>query len=385
MPSVLFQTLATIAIFLSSLSEAAPLDGLTKRADKVIGLDFDYVVGDVQNTTELTKRGDGYDAELINKKSFYLTYLELGSDKQKVGVDIDTGSSDLWVPNSSLYGRPVAQYGTYDSLTSKTSRNTHQPFRIVYGDLSSTLGTYVTDDVTFGGVDLKDFQFAQTFQSSTNVGILGIGLESLEAPVIYGYGNQYTNLPFALKEAGYIDSVKYSLYLNSPSASTGSLLFGGKDLAKIDGELVTLPHSGEDARLDVTLNSITVSGKVIDVTAPVNLDSGTTLTYLSNSVYNAFVKALGGNGQKFAQLPIVDCQQTGNLTYNFDGISIDVPLADIVQPIGFNRCVAQFMGGGQNILGDTFLRYAYLVYDLETKEISMAKAKFTTKSDVVAI
>lgn len=213
----------------------------------------------------------------------------------------------------------------------------------------------------------------------------GVGLASLEAPVLDQYGLGYDNFPVALQKAGFIDTVQYSLYLNSPDALSGSILFGGKDLAKIDGDLVTLPHSGDANRLDVTLGSLTLQGQEISVNTPVNLDSGTTITYLSDDVYNTFVNILGGDGSTYQDLPIVDCQSSGSLSYNFDGITIDVPLANIVQDNGKGECVALFAGGGDNILGDTFLAYAYLVYDLENSAISLAKVKYTTDTNIVSL
>ena len=45
----------------------------------------------------ISKRDNGPITQtLINKNVFYLTYVYAGSNKQKIGVDIDTGSSDLW-------------------------------------------------------------------------------------------------------------------------------------------------------------------------------------------------------------------------------------------------------------------------------------------------
>nr|BAE91902.1 Yapsin1 [Ogataea minuta] len=39
--------------------------------------------------------------ELQNNQSFYKVELEVGSDKQKIGVLVDTGSSDLWIMNQN--------------------------------------------------------------------------------------------------------------------------------------------------------------------------------------------------------------------------------------------------------------------------------------------
>lgn len=48
----------------------------------------------------LAKR-DTVTQKLDNEQSLYLADLELGSQSEKVTVQIDTGSSDLWVPSKS--------------------------------------------------------------------------------------------------------------------------------------------------------------------------------------------------------------------------------------------------------------------------------------------
>ena len=381
------KTFAAIALYLSTFVSAAPAPGLSIRAPKVVGLDFETKQGKTLNSTSILHKRDGDDdVTLTNEGLYYIAYLEFGSNGQKIGVDIDTGSSDLWVPDVSLSGQDVGQYGTFDSSSSSSFQDPGLKFLAEYGDKTKTQGIYGLDTVKIGDSTLSNFQFGIADQTTVNNGILGIGLTTLEAPVFDGYGLEYDNLPVALKKAGIIDSVQYSLYLNDPDSKTGSVLFGGKDLAKIDGDLVTLAHSGDAARLDVTLDSLTLQGQNIDVGAAVNLDSGTAITYLSDDVYNSFVSILGGDGSKFQNfLPIVPCTQSGNLSYNFKGITIDVPLSSIVVSTGDGSCAAYFAGGGDNILGATFLPWAYLVYDLENSNISIGKAKFTSDSNIVSL
>ncbi|CAH2352384.1 candidapepsin [[Candida] railenensis] len=380
------KTFAAIALYISTFVSAAPTVGLSIRAPKVVGLDFETKSGKSLNSTSIIHKRDDDEVTLTNEGLYYIAYLEFGSNGQSIGVDIDTGSSDLWVPDVSLKGQKVAQYGTFDSSSSSSFQDPGLEFSITYGDHTTTQGNYGIDTVKIGDASLSNFQFAIADSTSVNNGILGIGLTALEAPVYDGYGPEYDNLPVALKKAGIIDSVQYSLYLNDPNSKSGSVLFGGKDLAKIDGDLVTLEHSGDAARLDVTLDSLTLKGQNIDVNAAFNLDSGTAITYFSDDVYNSFLSIIGGDGSLYQDfLPIVPCQTSGNLSYNFKGVTINVPLTSIVKSIGDGSCAAYFVGGGDNILGASFLPWAYLVYDLENSQISIAQAKFTSDSNIVSL
>ncbi|CAK7893887.1 candidapepsin-8 [[Candida] anglica] len=380
------KTFTAIALFCSTFVEAAPIDGLTKRAPKVLGLDFDVIKKSHHNSTQ--KRSGEYNSPLTNEGYYYITYLEFGTDHQKIGVDIDTGSADLWVPNTSA-NSDVQEYGVYDPSGSSDYQDTGEAFSIKYGDASESTGStgeFVTDLVSLadGSAALKNFQFASVSDTSVDQsGILGIGLTSLEAPVYQGGGSEYPNFPVALKNAGYIDKVAYSLSLNSKEATTGSLLFGGKDTAQYEGDLVVLQHSGETARLDATLNSVDVAGTTIQVSTPYNFDSGTTITILDENTYNSLTSALGATGQVVNGEPIITTT-TGSITYNFDGISIDVPISEIITDTPYGSAL-QVQYSDTAILGDNFLRYTYLVFDLEESTISIGRPTYSSESNIVPI
>lgn len=381
MSSLLTLVFCIIALLLMKGAHAAPYQLLTKRAPGVVGLDFDVHLS--ENATDLVRRGE-YQSALQNARTHYVTYLALGSNKQKVGVDIDTGSSDLWVPDSSLANQKVAVYGTYNPLTSTTSKATGQIFNITYANNIMTLGTFFNDSVSFDGITLNEYQFADATTSPEGNGILGVGPVSDEA--LTKTENNYPNFPVALRNAGFIDKVAYSLYLNNKTAASGSILFGGKDLAKIDGDLVTLKHSGNPTALSVNLKSLSAYGGGILVNAPYILDSGTSYNYFSLPVYNALLEQLGYAGKHFFDgRPYVPCAPTGNLDFEFDGITIGVPLSEILLSDGTDQCVANIYISEYNILGDLFLRHAYVVYNLEDSSIQIGKVKYTTETNIVAL
>lgn len=360
---------------------AAPLDGITARAPNVIGLDFELHVKSPNGT--LVKRGE-YTAPLTNEGPYYITYLNFGTNNQRIGVDVDTGSSDLWVPDFSLSGQPITQYGLYNPYESSNSRNLWEVFHITYVDESQTTGFYFTDDVSFDGATLTGFQFANTYQASSDVGILGVAPVSDEST---GPGeSNYPNFPVALKNAGLIDKVGYSLYLGEIGTSEGNFLFGGKDLAKIDGDQVTLQHSGDLSDLSVNLDSISLLGQTYTSGSAYTLDSGTTSALFEPALYNAILAELGATGQKDHHgSAYVRCEQSGDIVFNFNGISIGVPKSDFSVWDGA-RCVTQIGESTQYyILGDLFLRHAYLVYDLEDLSVQISNVKYTSDTDIVQL
>lgn len=374
------QILALSSIVLPSIV-AAPFDGLTKRAPNVVGLDFEHHVKSANGT--LVKRGE-YTAPLTTEDGYYIAYLNFGSNNQKIGVDVDTGSSDLWVPDFSLSGQPVAQYGLYNPYQSSTSRNLWEVFYISYVDQSQTTGFYFTDDISFDGVVLKSFQFANTYQSSTDFGILGVAPVSDESTS--PLEANYPNFPVALKNAGLIDKVGYSLYLGELGTSEGNFLFGGKDLAKIDGDQVTLQHSGDLSALSVNLDSISLLGQTYTSGSPYVLDSGTTNALFEPALYNALLAELGATGgHDQYNNAVVSCEQSGDVLFNFSGISISIPKSEFVASDGL-QCVTNVNANNEyHILGDLFLRHAYLVYDLEDLSVQISNVRYTSDTDIVQL
>ena len=101
-----------------------------------------------------------------------------------------------------------------------------------------------------------------------------------------------------------------------------------------------------------------------------------------------------------AYVPCSLASQTTNLTYTFTSPSIVVPMDELVLPLvttsgqrptfqnGDAACLFGIApsGGGTNVLGDTFLRSAYVVYDLDNNQISIAQTNFgSTASNVLEI
>lgn len=359
-------------------------------------LKLDFEVHARREDGSLVKRGTGaYASNLKFKSLTYTTYLQVGSKKQSVGVNVDTGSSDLWIPNDSA-PKAIKTLGYYSPSSSSTFQQLGIPFDIGYSDTTTASGTFVRDTVGFGNtVSIKNYQFASVGDTNvTTSGILGLGLYPLEAPVNYGYGIPYVNFPLALKQSGYISTAAYSVYLSSPQSSSGSIIFGGKDLSKISGDLVKLPHSGKSTRFTVTLESITSTGKTIPVGEAFVLDSGTYVSQLPGSQWLQLVKTLGGDGTSssvdplFAGVSCLSYYNNGVIGYNFDGVTVNVPLSSLVKKADDGTCYITFVPatGLIYVLGDDFLNYAYCVFNAQDGSIEIGQALFNNlPSNIVTI
>lgn len=343
----------------------------------------------------IKRRSSPLSSDLIYNINLYLMYIYLGSDNQPIEVAIDTGSSDLWVPTTNVTCAGYVQcksYLTFNTSSSSTFESLGTVFQAGYADSSSSKGTWAKDSFSFtssGAPLVPSVQFGAANFSSLEQGILGIAKEGQES------GNtRYHNLPEVLVDDGLIAKNSYSLYLNSLDSSTGKLIFGGIDEEKYYGDLVALPiqkSGGYNNSLQVKLDSIQLSGlDNFTVDTPFVLDSGTTVTLLPSSVFSYLQNATHGTSSDswLGNTIAVDCSyktSTGSLTYNFDGVSIVVPIKDLVEDdFGGSCSLGVIESDTYSILGDNFLRSAYVYYDLTDNEISLAQAKYTDASNVVS-
>jgi len=82
--------------------------------------------------------------------------VTLGTPPQEFSLQLDTGSSDLWV-NSA--GNSTVKAPAFDSSASCTYTMLDVVLNDTYADGSSAIGPYGTDTLKLGGVTLKDFEF----------------------------------------------------------------------------------------------------------------------------------------------------------------------------------------------------------------------------------
>lgn len=376
-------------------------------AAAVVKLDFTAYeqLGDgLPRIRDLLRRDTG-PMELKNQKSWYSTELEFGSEKQKITVQVDTGSCELWVFHKGALclarsrdlpqemelklGQNACQvFGEYDSSNLKAFENLTEPYKVLYADNTGAYGTYVKDDITFGEVTLEGLQFAAVDRGSLAWGVLGIGTISGEYT-----DKPYPNFPALLKEQGHISKNLYSVYLDNMSAKLGSIIFGGVDTAKIESDLVTLPIVNSYASyvelapdILIRIDQLKFQDEQINSHEyHALLDTGTTRTYLPRGLYYSLLTTLGA--KNFQGDPAVPCPASEDvkLTFNFGGAEIDVPLAQLVSEYRDGWCWLLGLALQPEdylIIGDSVLRHAYTVFDLDSMKVSIGKVKFTLDLNV---
>ena len=423
------KAIAAFALAAGLIPASSALHLVQRNTPNVVGLQTYRKA--VQNPVkgDAIRRRQTVTESLDNEGTLYFANVSLGTPAQSLRLHMDTGSSDLWANAKSSQicsyrGDPCSKSGTYDANSSSTYKFVSNDFNVSYVDGSGASGDYATDILGIGGKTLKGLQFGIGYESTSPEGILGIGYTAAEAQVNRAGQRGYSNVPQAMADGGLIQSNAYSLWLDDLEASTGSILFGGVDTNKYHGQLQTLPiQKAFDAYAEfiVTLSSMSLSNQgkntslATDLPTAVILDSGSSLTYLPNDLTSAIYAMLHVNynskeGAAYASCSLANEDIT--LEFTFTSPTIPVPIRELIingntsdskgkqDPGSQDGGSSSNLGSGNEqcifgiapsegstaVLGDTFLRSAYVVYDLANNEISLAQTDFNaTDSHVLEI
>ncbi|GAV50692.1 hypothetical protein ZYGR_0Z01150 [Zygosaccharomyces rouxii] len=292
------------------------------------------------------------------------------------------------------------EFGTFNREDSKTFHSNDTEFSVSYGDTSYAIGTWRYDSININDVNLTNVSIGVANKTNSSVGIMGIGLSNLENTYT-GVENvknrnthKYLNFPMLLKEQGFIEKNVYSLFLNRREAFEGSILFGAVDHSKYSGQLYTVPMLNlyqqqglkDPLQLQVTLQGVGIEANNMTNTTsttpvPALLDSGTTLVYLPDKMLAMLAEQLNAHWDRGIGYYVTDCSRVDNtnLYFNFGGFNIVSNMSTyVVSRSNENSCVLGLQPGGPEaaILGDMFMQHAYIVFDLDDFEISMAQANY---------
>ncbi|KXJ95124.1 aspartic peptidase domain-containing protein [Microdochium bolleyi] len=341
----------------------------------------------------LRSRQTDVDVPLYNVTTIsYLVELSIGTPGQIVKVAIDTGSSELWVnPNCQTvnsqgeYQDCVAD-GQYSPNNSSTFQDLEARSSITYG-IGKVELAYVKDNVALPNstIDLKSIQFGAAIATQDlSEGILGLSFGNVSNPKALPYANFVDQLYLQ----GATKSRAFSVALGSQNLNDGGVLvLGGIDTGKFSGSLVTLPVLGPQLgesipRYWVQLESLgsTINGqtkKYSNSAFPVVIDTGSTLCSLPSAIIQQMVQDTNAKIDSQGDVVVRCSIATSNNHFNFvfAGMTISIPWSDFIYPVSGSRseCVLGVTPSDSVVLlGDSFIRSAYIVFDQDHMQLSIA-------------
>ncbi|KAJ9149891.1 Acid protease [Pleurostoma richardsiae] len=319
----------------------------------------------------------------------YLIELDIGTPPQPVKVFVDTGSYELWV-NPLCAGSPdpnlCQTYGAYVPKQSNTSTMIGGDFHATYGT-GSAMGTYWSDTMMVSMLQIPSIQFAVANDTVyTWAGILGLGYS-------YPITTKYPTMLNMMVRYGYIGAPIFSIGVGGEGDGFSEIIFGGVNRWKYSGSLSPVPiwppPSSQDPRwvqywVNVTSLGLTGgagAGPVVytpnGFNMPMIVDTGSTLSYLREDLVAQIGQQLGATVDN-QNTYWVDCawrDKDGTVDFGFlDGkVVINVKYKDFIYEQYAGHCQLGVQPADVDstnyVLGDTFIRGAYLVFDQQSDVI----------------
>lgn len=313
----------------------------------------------------------------------YFSEIGIGTPPQTFKVVLDTGSSNLWVPSSECGSIACYLHNKYDSSASSSYKKNGTSFDIRYG--SGSVSGFTSQDVLkIGDLTVKN----QLFGEATNEpglafafgrfdGILGLGFDRISV-------NRMTPPFYEMIHQNLLDEPVFAFYLGDTSDSDDSeCVFGGINKDHIDGKITTIPLRRK-AYWEVDLDAVMYGKEVAELEGTgVILDTGTSLIALPSQLAEMINAEMGAKRGYNGQYSI-DCNKRDSLpdvTFKLSGYEFSIGPYDYILEVS-GSCISSFFGmdfpepvGPLAILGDSFLRRWYSIYDLGNGAVGLAKAK----------
>jgi saccharopepsin len=311
----------------------------------------------------------------------YYAPISLGTPAQDFKVVLDTGSSNLWVPGTSCSSIACFLHQKYDATASSTYKANGSEFAIRYG--SGSLEGYISQDtLTIGDLKVVKQDFAEAtkepglaFAFGKFDGILGMGYDTISV-------NQVVPPFYQMIHQKLLDEPIFSFRLGSSEDDAGECVFGGIDDSAYTGKITYVPVRRR-GYWEVELEQIGFGDEVLELEGTgAAIDTGTSLIVMPSDVAEMLHKEIGAtkgwNGQY-----TVDCATVPSLpdfTLWFDGKPYPLKGDEYILNAG-GTCISSFTGmdipapvGPLWIVGDTFLRKYFTVYDLGRNAVGFAKS-----------
>ncbi|KAJ3263690.1 hypothetical protein HDU77_010235 [Chytriomyces hyalinus] len=356
---------------------------------------------------------------LINygSNSFFVR-LRIGSNKQEFSLDIDTGSSFMWVPSVSC--NPCAGSNprfNYSKSASFKNLNNFTVHKLQYGTGS------------VNGFDGQDTVQWDTYTIENQPLLVTTSQDSVMRMALGTYGDGILGLAFedGLKQ-GFHETIMYnlasknmlpqnifSIWMNqsdtgtetAPSSSSGQLVLGAPHTSLYWGSFKFFPvvpipgYNRDGSSTKAYYWAIKASGLSVGVRnslpAPAGtimvIDSGTSMMTIEHASHTELLRVLKETGQEIIKRPDgtqhVNCSTVKTLpsiSFNIgDSIPFVFSFSDYILPdpkggddctLGFQPFTASLGDGGPNlwIVGSIFLQKYCTVFDLENEQVGFALA-----------
>ncbi|AGO11391.1 AaceriACR143Wp [[Ashbya] aceris (nom. inval.)] len=365
-------------VYKEGIDETASPETLSRHVDAVARR-HQYSRRDLSDAV-VALADDTYSSEVINYLNMqYSVDITLGTPPQQFRVALDTGSSLLWVPSDRCTSRTCSRHNSYRPGSSSTYKATDRSIALEYvkGDARARVAV---DTLYFAGAKIENQGFGQAdnvadvFYYAQFDGIIGIGYPSIG----YGIKPPINNL---IDSGGLKDPV-FGIYISNSqrrNAPAGEIVLGGYNTNKFTGDIKWFPVSRQ-AFWETGLSGIKIGDHALNVDGfGVVFDTGSSFIILPDDVYSDFLTQFP-SVSRAGEIDYVDCSTIStapDLSFEFGGSVFKLTPREYILRFGMS-CALGVSGSsrvsGVAILGDTFLRRYYTIYNFGDNTIGVADA-----------
>lgn len=361
-----------------------------------------------ENFAELQRHQMEIRRQLTNEADlFYLIVAELGTPRARIRLIVDTGSSDLWVKNTSSCSESCTLGFGYSAAKSSSCGGRGERASVSYGQ-GQVLGYRITDTICLKAdtcIHNQPFVLATTVVDIGNADFYD-GLLGLAYPDLSQSGGSSPSFLEHLSDSEHFRQLGFGLMMRGEADVEDSRLLFGEldDLLKeartnfSHGVTLGLVDIHKKAMLWLVAADVSVGDHRLQPSVTgesqfwAALDSGTSLLavpeadfwYITDFIVPEGTVVHVKNGQIFCTCDV----QLRPVIFDFTGsegqaLTVTLTSEDLLKPVSgawlHNRyypiCRVGIMAGPKGmpfwILGDIFLRRVYVVHDVNGQQVTL--------------
>lgn len=338
------------------------------------------------------KKQSTIDIKDIQFDDAYFAAIQIGN--QNFNMLMDTGSSNIFVPNTNCTTAACQNHNSFDTKKSKTFKEEGNPWNITFGTGAASgvtgidnvkIGDFTAEKQIFGLAD----NLSDEFVNLESDGICGLAFDSLNT-----MDNHAPTLISTLIKQKKINPL-FSFHLSRVSNfnDQGTLTIGGVDNSKFKGKItfnrvINTPISPTVNTLafwlinvdDASVNKKSLAFKGRNAI----IDTGTSTIILpDNDAAEIHSQIPGATLDTKSGMFIIPCNTTSAVAFKFGGVDFEINPKDLITaPIDGSNCVSSIVPGfnfdGKNVtwlVGTPFLKNVYSVFRVENPSVGFAHNK----------
>ncbi|RYC60321.1 hypothetical protein CHU98_g5884 [Xylaria longipes] len=328
-------------------------------------------VADLDADRLIARESGGSMASPLAYDHAYISTVEIGTPPQSLNLAIDSGSSDLWVFSTETPLMQLAGQERYNVTKSETAKlEEGATWKITYGDKSYSSGIVYRDTVTLGGVAVKDHAVevatnvsVQFTRDASTDGLLGLAFSTVNTVKPKQENTWFDNAIKTLDAPVWTADLKYR--------QPGTYDFGFIDETKYKGGISYVDVNSTNGLWTINTSGYSIGdGSFKALSFKAIADTGTSLALLPGDVVKEYYSTMtdASYDERWGGYTFPCTTEPPKFVLGVGEAIITIPSKYInySDDINNHTCYGGIQSDGKigfSILGDVFLKSAFVVFD----------------------